>query len=155
MTLFFFLKIAKKELDQKRSKGPNHNSSRISQLENQIRQYEQQLNDIKRRLESIEVLNNLFFLLLYPNSFQPSIDSLPNKTDDNHVNRSNTFAEPTTNRTNTVSRVQKKGEEFDEMNKFIPENDFFPHPHIYFSSQFMATVVTKNRIHCLNQQPYK
>ncbi len=147
-------------MDQKRSKGPNHNSSRISQLENQIRQYEQQLNDIKRRLESIEVLNNLFFFfLLYSNSFQPSLDSLPNKTDDNHVNRSNTFAEPTTNRTNTVSRVQKKkGEkilEFDEMNKFIPENDFFPHPHMYFSSQFMATVVTKNRIHCLNQQPYK
>ena len=49
------LKISKKELDRQRAKGLNHNPTRISQIENQIRQYEYQLNDIKRRLESIEV----------------------------------------------------------------------------------------------------
>jgi len=53
-----FIKIAKKDLDRQRSKGLTYNPARISQLENQIRQYEQQLNDIKRRLESIEVHKN-------------------------------------------------------------------------------------------------
>lgn len=51
-----FEKISKKELERQRGKGPNHNSTRIVQVEKQIRQYEQQLNEIKRRLESIEVL---------------------------------------------------------------------------------------------------
>jgi hypothetical protein len=50
-----FIKISRKELDRQRSKGLTYNPARIVQLENQIRQYEQQLNDIKRRLESIEV----------------------------------------------------------------------------------------------------
>lgn len=54
--ILFFHQISKKELDRQRGKGLNHNPTRMLQVEKQIRQYEQQLNEIKRRLESIEVL---------------------------------------------------------------------------------------------------
>jgi chaperonin cofactor prefoldin len=60
INLFIFFKISKKELDRQRAKGLSHNPTRIAQLENQIRQYEQQLNEIKRRLESLEVRQCLF-----------------------------------------------------------------------------------------------
>lgn len=56
-----FLKISKKELDRQRAKGLSHNPTKISQLESQIRQYEQQLNEIKHRFESIEVRKIIFF----------------------------------------------------------------------------------------------
>ena len=52
LTSFSRSQSAKKDLDRQRPKG---NSTKISQLENQIRQYEQQLNEIKRRLDAIEV----------------------------------------------------------------------------------------------------
>ncbi len=148
----FFFKIAKKELDRQRSKGLTHNPTRISQLENQIRQYEQQLNDIRRRLESIEVKKNRFFMnknieIL----FQPFIDPSQNKNDDNQVNRSNTFAESSTNRPSTVSSKKNKP----KRQKINSKGHFSPHPHIYFSSNLMVSVATRNRIHCLNQQYYK
>ncbi|CAF1268688.1 unnamed protein product [Adineta steineri] len=85
--VFKQFEMAKKELDRQRSKGLNHNPARISQLESQLRQYEHQLNDIKRRLEFIEPIN----------------DPTPNKNDEHSINRSNTFIEPsTTNRANTL-----------------------------------------------------
>ncbi len=46
---------SKADLDRQRAKGPNHNLNKISFIENQIRQYEQQLSEIKRRLDLIDV----------------------------------------------------------------------------------------------------
>ena len=50
-----FLKKSKSDLDRQRAKGLNHNPTKLAATENQIRQYEQQLNDIKRRLTVIDV----------------------------------------------------------------------------------------------------
>ncbi|CAF0847780.1 unnamed protein product [Adineta ricciae] len=83
--IFKQFETARKELDRQRAKGSNHNTARITQLEKQLRQFEQQLNEIKRRLESIE----------------PNCDSSQTKHDDNQVNRTNTFIESSTNRSNT------------------------------------------------------
>ncbi|UJR10393.1 hypothetical protein I4U23_014597 [Adineta vaga] len=86
--IFKLFENAKKELDRQRAKGLNHNPARVGQLENQLRQFEQQLNEIKRRLEFIE----------------PISDSSQNKHEDNQVNRSNTFIESSlANRSNTLS----------------------------------------------------
>jgi predicted nucleic acid-binding Zn-ribbon protein len=60
---FLFLKKSKIDLDRQRAKGPNHNPTKVSFIENQIRQYEQQLSDIKRRLDFIEVKLKFFFKL--------------------------------------------------------------------------------------------
>ncbi len=58
----FVLKKLKAELDRQRAKGPNHNPTKISFIENQIRQYEQQINEIKRRIDSVEVIPKSFSL---------------------------------------------------------------------------------------------
>jgi hypothetical protein len=58
----FFLKKSRVDLDRQRAKGPNHNPTKVSFIENQIRQYEQQLNDIKRRLD-LEVKSKILFKL--------------------------------------------------------------------------------------------
>ncbi len=55
MVLCFRLKKSKSDLDRQRAKGPNHNPTKVSFIENQIRQYEQQLSEIKRRLDLLEV----------------------------------------------------------------------------------------------------
>ncbi len=64
-----FLKKSKADLDRQRAKGPNHNPTKVSFIENQIRQYEQQLSDIKRRVDFIEVKQKFFSFLNYNNSF--------------------------------------------------------------------------------------
>ena len=64
MIFFCFLKKAKTDLDRQRAKGPNHNPTKVSFIENQIRQYEQQLSDIKRRLDLIEVKLKYSFVFL-------------------------------------------------------------------------------------------
>jgi hypothetical protein len=61
---FLFLKKSKIDLDRQRAKGPNHNPTKVSFIENQIRQYEQQLSDIKRRLDFIEVKLKFFFEII-------------------------------------------------------------------------------------------
>jgi predicted nucleic acid-binding Zn-ribbon protein len=66
---FLFLKKSKADLDRQRAKGPNHNPTKVSFIENQIRQYEQQLSDIKRRVDFIEVKQKFFSFLNYNNSF--------------------------------------------------------------------------------------
>jgi len=64
------LKKSKVELDRQRAKGLNHNPTKISFIENQIRQYEQQLNEIKRRLDIIEVkLKSFLFFINKNHSF--------------------------------------------------------------------------------------
>ncbi|CAF1294482.1 unnamed protein product, partial [Rotaria sordida] len=78
------LEISKKEFDRQRSKGLNHNPARISQLEYQIKQYEQQLNKLKSYLDSIDI----------------STDPSSNIHDDN---RPHTFIESSTNRLSTQS----------------------------------------------------
>ncbi|CAM4747348.1 unnamed protein product [Rotaria magnacalcarata] len=83
------LEITRKELDRQRSKGLNHNPVRISQLESQVKQYEQQLNRLK----------------LYADSNDLSTDLSLNTYDDNNfIIRPNTFIESSsTNRSSSQS----------------------------------------------------
>ena len=125
------------------------------QVEKQIRQYEQQLNEIKRRLESIEVLFiSHVHSIKSASLFQPSFDSLSTKTDDNSVIRSSTFVEPATNRPGTVSTTRERRRNLcqrENMLRLICLNDILAlSARIYLSSTLMAAVVTRNRILYLN-----
>jgi Rho guanine nucleotide exchange factor 12 len=80
------LEKSKSDLDRQRAKGPNHNLTKISFIENQIRQYEQQLSEIKRRLDLID----------------SSVDTSPVKS--NFITENlGTFNESISNRTSIVS----------------------------------------------------
>ncbi|CAF3552913.1 unnamed protein product [Rotaria sordida] len=84
------LEKSKADLDRQRAKGPSHNPTKVAFIENQIRQYEQQLNEIKRRLDHVE----------------SSIDVSPVKSSfnvENLGNQPNTFIESSSNRTSTLS----------------------------------------------------
>ncbi|CAF5018554.1 unnamed protein product, partial [Rotaria sp. Silwood1] len=59
------LEKSRADLDRQRAKGPNHNPTKVAFIENQIRQYEQQLNEIKRRLDHVEVIQNKKGYLLF------------------------------------------------------------------------------------------
>jgi hypothetical protein len=63
-TKFFLNKKSKAELEKQRAKGSNHNPTKVAFHENQIRQYDQQLNDIKRRLDLIEVYQKSFLSII-------------------------------------------------------------------------------------------
>ena len=63
--IFPILKKSKTDLDRQRAKGLNHNPTKLAFIENQIRQYEQQLNEIKRRLDLIEVRPKIFPQLIH------------------------------------------------------------------------------------------
>jgi len=77
------LEKSKSDLDRQRAKGPNHNPTKLAAIEQQIRQYEQQLNDIRRRLTVID----------------PSMDTTGVRIrDENATARINSFLE---NRTST------------------------------------------------------
>ncbi|CAF3882877.1 unnamed protein product [Rotaria sp. Silwood2] len=84
------LEKSKADLDRQRAKGPNHNPTKVAFIENQIRQYEQQLNEIKRRLDHVE----------------SSIDASPVKSSFNAENLGNqpsTYIESSSSRTSTLS----------------------------------------------------
>lgn len=60
MFVFFsFEQKLRADLDRQRAKGPNQHSAKIQTIENQIRDYEQKQNEIKRRLTIIDVGNLL------------------------------------------------------------------------------------------------
>ncbi|CAF3474736.1 unnamed protein product [Rotaria socialis] len=87
--IFKQLEITKKELDRQRSKGLNHNPARISQLESQVKQYEQQLNRLKLYVDSNDLSTDL---------------SLNTYDDNNFIIRPNTFIESSsTNRSSSQS----------------------------------------------------
>jgi hypothetical protein len=67
---FFFFKKSKADLERQRAKGPNHNPTKVAFIENQIRQYEQQLNENKRRLDIIEVNRKRVYFKLKINLFE-------------------------------------------------------------------------------------
>ncbi|CAF1482564.1 unnamed protein product [Rotaria magnacalcarata] len=52
--IFKQLEKSKADLERQRAKGPNHNPAKVAFIENQTRQYEQQLNELKRRLDHVE-----------------------------------------------------------------------------------------------------
>jgi Rho guanine nucleotide exchange factor 12 len=82
------LEKSKADLDRQRAKGSNHNQTKVSFIENQIRQYEQQLSEIKRRLDLID----------------SSIDTSPIKSNFSTENLG-PFNESLSNRTSIVSRT--------------------------------------------------
>ncbi|CAF0865884.1 unnamed protein product [Adineta ricciae] len=85
------LEKSKADLGRQRTKGPNHNPTKVAFIENQIRQYEQQLSEIKRPGElsesSIEI-----------SSVKPSfnVDNLGNQPDPSSSNRTSTQSDTPT-----------------------------------------------------------
>lgn len=102
----------------------NHNPTKILQIENQIRLYEQQINDTKRRIETIEVEERK------SHSFQNRFLKIPldsssmvktSLSDENLVHRpTNSFLESSNNRTSMVSvKRRKTTKNEDEENTYI------------------------------------
>ncbi|CAM4946311.1 unnamed protein product [Rotaria socialis] len=118
--IFKQLEITRKELDRQRSKGLNHNPARISQLESQVKQYEQQLNRLKLYVDSNDLSTDL---------------SLNTYDDNNFIIRPNTFIEssstnrsssnwdsPNTIPTDETFKYRESSEIDDDSSQTLPSN---------------------------------
>ncbi|CAF4135181.1 unnamed protein product, partial [Rotaria magnacalcarata] len=120
--IFKQLEKSKADLERQRAKGPNHNPAKVAFIENQTRQYEQQLNELKRRLDHVESSVDVS-----PVKSSFNVENLGNQTNLSVESFSRTSID-TTDNDDEVTEIQSKTSisSFEDIRLFINKSNWAP-----------------------------